>query len=151
MRIFLVFKRLLIYHSLCPKNGFKIDSRELPHKCHNRSFLNSTSFWELCQKKKKFYLNTTQNHKNMNISRSMPILAIRSSTRSLQSTGKQGFDHGTLRHTHSQLMNIATLDTELAQWAVSAKNLGNKRLVCVPHRNVCNYPTRAKNQKINFY
>ena len=61
-----------------------------------------------------------------------------------------GFDHGMQRHTHSQLMNITTLDTELAQWAVSAKNLGNKRLVCVPHRNVCNQPTRAKNQKIYF-
>ena len=55
---FLFFKRVLIFHSLCPKNGSKVDGRELPQGCKARSFLMSASCWELCFPILLFLLNT---------------------------------------------------------------------------------------------
>ena len=52
----------------------------------------------------------------------MPILAIRSSNGSLQSTGKRGFRDGTYRHTDTT-HGHCKLETELAQWADSLKKL----------------------------
>ena len=71
---------------------------------------------------KEFSLNLTnhQNCKNLKISRVMPILAICSLTRSLQSTGKRGFCDGThTPPTHGH----CNLETELAQcqWGNSVK------------------------------
>ena len=48
-----------------------------------------------------------QNNKNTKMSRGMPILAIHSLTRSLQSTRKWGFCNGA-RHTDKRLTDIAT-------------------------------------------
>ena len=44
---FLFSKRVLIYHSLCPKNGSKVGGRELPQGRKAGSFLMSASCWEL--------------------------------------------------------------------------------------------------------
>ena len=62
----------------------------------------------VCKDTKTKLLFTTiffQNYKNPKYSRGMPILAIRSLTRSLQSTGKRVFLNGT----HSRLTDISRL------------------------------------------
>ena len=51
------------------------------------------------------------------MSRGMPMLAIHSLTRSLQSTVKRVFRDGTDRHTYGH----RNLETELAQWANAVK------------------------------
>ena len=51
----------------------------------------------------------------------MSILAIRSVTRGLQSTEKQGFRNGTHTQTYTQLMDIATYTLYLAQRADAVK------------------------------
>ena len=59
-----------------------------------------------------------QNGKNLKGCRGMPILAMSSSTRSLQSTGMQGFRDDTDTHTTDGHRN---LESESAQWADSVK------------------------------
>ena len=61
-------------------------------------------------------MNVLSKFQNLSIGlpRGLPLLAIYSSTRSLQSTGKRGFRDGTDTHTtHGH----CDLETESAQWA----------------------------------
>ena len=45
--VFFSFKRVLIYHSWCPKNGFKFVGRDLPIRRNARSFRLIATCWEL--------------------------------------------------------------------------------------------------------
>ena len=68
------------------------------------------------------------------MSRSMPILAIHSSTRSLQSTWKQVFRDGT--DTNIKDSRHCDLETESAQWANSVKIINKWKCVETIKNNV---------------
>ena len=93
--------RLQVSHVLCQMSGVRCHMSHVT--CANSPIIHSRL---VCKTKNLKKCKSPKNHcngKNPKMSRGMPILAIRSSTRSLQSTGKRSFADGTHDSWTSQL------------------------------------------------